>query len=173
MRPFRFRLDPVLDQRRRREREAQVGVARLESERAAAESRLRAIQREFDDVRAELRQALGGARHALAAAPATTAQASGLVTARALSFDSLHLTRRAQAAAIEMAGILRRQEVARAELLRAASARKAVTLLRERALELHRRELQRREAAELDELVVMRHGRESDGSAGSTIGVAS
>lgn len=150
MAKFTFRLEPVLEMRVRQERARQLESARLERERLASEAMLRRIQVEFDQARAHLRDALVGR------VPDAAAGSSGMAAVRALSAETLHLTRRATAAAIEMSGILRRQEAAREELLRAAAARKAVEVLKAKALERHRRELARWEAADLDELAVMR-----------------
>nr|MCU0689024.1 flagellar FliJ family protein [Phycisphaerales bacterium] len=71
--------------------------------------------------------------------------------------------------AIEMAGVLKRVEIARAELLAATVARKAMETLRDKALAEWNREQAQREAAELDDLTLMRHGRGSaDGLGRST-----
>jgi flagellar export protein FliJ len=72
---------------------------------------------------------------------------------------SLHLVARAQQAVLELAGLHRRIDAARLELLKATTDRKAVELLKERRRREWVDEQRRREDAELDEINVMRHGR--------------
>lgn len=159
-RGFVFRLQPVLEQRERIEEQAQLRVAAIERERLLGESVLRSIQEELVDTQRCLRAGLHpSSAPAADAASAAEVAASGLHGVRAAASASLHLAVRAQRAAMELAGTLKRLDAARAELLRAAADRKAVKLLKDRAYEAYRREALMREAAALDELVVMRHGR--------------
>jgi flagellar FliJ protein len=149
-RRFVFRLQPVLEQRERLEERAQLRVAEIERQRLGVEQTLKAIQTEVLDTRKVLRGGLHGG-------PGRT---SGSMTdVRLAANQSLHLTVRAQRAAMELAGVLKRLELARAELLKASADRKAVQLLKDRAQDEFRREQLKREMAELDEMVVMRHGR--------------
>ncbi|MCL4220536.1 MAG: flagellar FliJ family protein [Phycisphaerales bacterium] len=145
MRGFRFRLDPVLEQRRRIEEQQQLAVAEVERERLALEERIRAyaraIAQEQDDLRRQL--TLGG----------------DLRAARLQANASLDLTNKANRAVLELAGVHKRLDAARIRLLEAMTRRKAMEVLRDRAEQAYREEQKRRAAAELDELVVMRHGR--------------
>lgn len=156
-RGFVFRLQPVLEQRERLEEHAQLRVAALERERLVRESVLRSIQEELLDTRRCLRAGLHPSAQPAEARGSDGAMGTGLNGVRAAASASLHLAVRAQRAAMELAGALKRLDLARAELLKATAERKAVQLLKDRALEAHRREGLRREAAALDELAVMRH----------------
>ena len=78
---------------------------------------------------------------------------------------SLHLVARAQQAVLELAGVHKRLDAARIELLSATTARKAVELLRDRRYQQWKHEQARKEAAESDELNVMRHGRHKEDAA--------
>ena len=64
----------------------------------------------------------------------------------------------AQRAVLELAGVHKRLEAARAVLLEATKRRKAVELLKERRFEEWQQEQARREAAATDEIAVMRAG---------------
>ena len=66
--------------------------------------------------------------------------------------SALSVMREAQAAAIELAGLARRLDRARGELIDARARRRAVELLRERRLEEWRLGEERREVALLDDL---------------------
>ena len=146
-RRFQFRLQPVLEQRERIEQEQQRRVAEIESERLRHEQTLRTIQ-------AELAQARDGLRARLQQPGAE----AGFASVRWQANASLHTTIRAQRAAIELAGTLRRLESARAELLKATADRKAVQMLKDKRYAEFQTEMRRRESGELDELMVMRHG---------------
>jgi flagellar export protein FliJ len=146
---FRFRLEPVLEQRRRQEREHQRIVASIEAERRALEDRIRAGQARLESERHDLRvDLLTGPR--ILDVPALRLQASVSAT----------IIAQAQRAVIELSGVHKRLEAARARLLEATTARKAVERLRERALEAWKLREKRREDRELDELSVMRASRE-------------
>jgi flagellar biosynthesis chaperone FliJ len=157
-RRFVFKLQSVLDQRQRAEDDAKIVLARAEQERLGLETELRGIQRQIDDARSAVRAGLSG-RPALAGAADGPV---GIAGARAAAADMLHLNLRAQRTALELAGSIRRCESARAALTRAMAARRALELLREKAREEYRQSLLRAEAAALDELTVMRHGRTDD-----------
>jgi flagellar export protein FliJ len=144
---FRFALQAVLDQRERVEQQKQRAVADLEGQRAMIEGKLRgfqqAITQEKTDQRAKLREGdVAGAR----------GQAAAIVK----------LAAAAQRVVLELAGVHKRLEAARADLLLAAMRRKAVELLRERRHEEGRLDLERRESAEMDEMAVMRAARKED-----------
>ena len=57
---FRFRLQPVLDQRERVEQAKQLRVAELERERIVVEEKLRRCQSDIQDAKLDLRMRLGG-----------------------------------------------------------------------------------------------------------------
>lgn len=159
-RRFVFKLQPVLDQRQRAEDDAKIALARAEQERLGLETELRGIQRQLDEARSAVRAGLSG-RPALAGVAAAPV---GIAGARAAAGDMLHLNLRAQRTALELAGSIRRCESVRVALTRAMAARKAMELLRDKAREEYRQSLLRAEAAALDELTVMRHGRADDTS---------
>jgi flagellar protein FliJ len=141
---FRFRLQAVLDHREMQEHERQRAVAALERERVRLEQLIRDAQRSIMLEQAELRAGL----------------ASGdLHTARRQSAAASRFLAEAQRAAVELAGVHKRLLNARAALLEAAKDRKAVELLRDRHFQSWISEENRREAAAVDELVVMRAGR--------------
>ena len=131
-------------------------MAELERQRLGVEQSLKAIQAELLDTRRFIRGGLFGG-----ASPTANEGLSGLAGVRLATNASLHLTVQAQRSAMELAGILKRLDAARTDLLKATADRKAVQLLKDRAHEAHRREQLKREMAELDEMTVMRHGREA------------
>lgn len=145
-RRFTFRLQPALDQRERVEQEHQRRVAALELERLALEERLREIQAQVAAARGELRGSLGagGTR----------------VVVRDVRFQAgatLALLVQAQSTALALAGAMKRLESARAELLKATTARKAVQLLKERRYAQWRADLERREMMAIDEIATSGH----------------
>jgi flagellar export protein FliJ len=140
---FRFRLQPVLAQREREEQARMMAVAAIERERLALENRLRACQGRIAGGRADISAALSGGRVDLGAA-------------RMQAGATLRDDQEARRTVLELAGTLKRLESSRAELARAAARRRAIELLRDRDLERFRAEENRREALDLDDLVVMR-----------------
>jgi flagellar export protein FliJ len=142
---FRFRFEAVLEHRRRQERDHQRIVAGLEARRRALEDRIRDCQGRLESERQDLRvDLLTGKRILDVRALRLQVSVAGAITARA------------QRLVIELAGVHARLDDARARLLEATTARKAVQRLRERELEAWRLREKRREARELDELSVMR-----------------
>ena len=115
---FVFKLEPVLGMRRREERRCQVAVAEIERERVELENELRACREIVDRERGELREGLGGG-------------AVDVRGARWQAHASLDAMRRTRHAALRLAGVITRLELARRELMTAASRRKAVELLRD------------------------------------------
>lgn len=140
---FRFRFQPVLGQREREEQDRMLAVAALERERVALESRLRACQGRIVGGRAEISAALNGGRVDLGAA-------------RMQAGATLRDDQEARRTVLELAGVMKRLASSRAELARAASRRRAIELLRDRDLERFRTEENRREALDMDDLMVMR-----------------
>lgn len=146
---FRFNLQAVLDQRERTERDRRLVVAALERERIELESSIASSQRAISATKEDLREALGGS-------------AGGPINPRSVRLQagaSLHLQARTQRLALRLAGVYQRLEAARIELREASASRKAVELLRERRRDEWRTRLRRAENAELDEIVTMRHSR--------------
>lgn len=141
---FRFRLQAVLEHREMVEQERQRAVAALERDRVRLEQVIRDCQREIERERDELRAGLGN---------------GDIRAAKLQSAAMLRFIADARRAVLELSGALKRLERARASLLEAATARKAVELLRERQLLEWKTSENRREAAAVDELVVMRAGR--------------
>jgi flagellar FliJ protein len=144
---FVFKLQPVLEQRERIERDKQLAVAEVERERTTLENRIRKCQQMMDDEKLALRDALG---------------ADGRVDLQSVKMQAgatlgHHLD--AHRAVLELAGVLKRLETTRTELIDASASRKAVELLKDRAYEEYKQELNARESRELDEMAVMRHAR--------------
>lgn len=140
-RRFVFGLQSLLEQRRRIEQEHQRRVAVLETDRLRLEERLREIQGQVSAAKGELRGRLG--------------DSGTRVVVRDVRFQAgatLALLVQAQSAALELAGVLKRLEAARGELLRATTARKAVQLLKDRRYAQWRAEVEKREAQANDEI---------------------
>jgi flagellar protein FliJ len=143
---FKFQLQSVLEHREVIERQKQRAVAELEVQRVRLENLIRECQRGLVAEAAALRECLG---------------ASNIRGVRQQAAASMRLTVAAQRAALELAGVHKRIEAARADLLVAAKRRKAVDLLKERRRDEWRAEESRRELAAIDELAVMRAGARS------------
>jgi flagellar FliJ protein len=137
---FTFRLQPVLDQRERIEQARQLVVAELERQRLTIEDRLRKLQGEMNQATMDLRTRLTGS------------SGSVVVTeVRMQAGASMNMAAQARMAALELAGVYRRLERARHDLLRAATDRRAVELLKEKRLEEWRMERNRAETKAVDE----------------------
>lgn len=119
-------------------------VAELERKRMDAEARIRACQARITEGRREVAAALSGGRVDLSAA-------------RLGSAATLRHDQNARRGVLELAAVLKQLELARQVLVRAASRRRAIELLRDRDEERFRAELSRREQTALDDLMVMRH----------------
>lgn len=144
---FRFELEAVLQHRIRLEQEQQRVVAELETSRAALESAIRSCQDGLVRERAEMRAVLA---------------ANDIRGARFQAGAATRLVGSAQRAVLELAGVHKRLEGARAMLLEATKRRKAVELLKDRRFEEWRQLQAKREAEAIDEMAVMRaaHGDE-------------
>jgi flagellar FliJ protein len=142
MAAFRFRLDPLLEARRQREKAVQRQVAEAERQRLELEEAIRRRQRDLSAARAELRGRLTGALHA--------------EQLRMHAASALHFMRDAQRLVIELAGVRRRLEAIRARLAAAARERRALELLRERRLAAWTARRAALEAAAADDLAIMR-----------------
>lgn len=141
---FRFRLQPVLSQREREEKDRMRVVGELERERLAIEARIRACQERI----------VAGRR---VSAETLTGPGVDLRLARFQAAATMRDDQEARRGVLELAGLLRRLEGARRDLAQAAMRRRAMELLRDRDLERHKHELDRRERRELDDLTTMRH----------------
>lgn len=144
MAKFKFQLEAVLRQRAAVERTKQLVVAGLEHERRSAEEEILACQRSIDRERGEMRDMLR---------VGSTVDLRGV---RMQAGSSLAMMGAASRAVFRLGGVQRRLETARADLLRATTARKAVETLRERRYEAWMEEQRRREDAALDEMAVIR-----------------
>lgn len=162
MAKFVFKLEAVLEQRLAREQQRQLEVARIERERLEAERDIRAYQEAIERERDELRLMLSAeqARDASSSEPSLV----NLDGARMQASAAVRLTARAQQAVLKLAGIHRRLDAARIDLLQAATERKAVELLREKQYEEFRREQARRDEAVTDEISTIKAARRAQSS---------
>jgi flagellar FliJ protein len=163
MRRFVFKLQPVLDQRLREEERRQRAVAEIERKRFELEGRIRKYQIAIIAAKQDLRDQLRAERAAGAAGSGGGGVALHAVKMQANA--SLHLVAKAQQAVFELAGVHKHLDAARVELLQATTARKAVELLKDRRYQQWKLERARKEAADADELNVMRHGRNKENAA--------
>lgn len=147
MAKFIFRLEAVLRARLAEERARQLALAAIERERVEIEDQIRECQSQISRERGEMRDRLGGAGPVM------------LREVRMQAHAALHASARAQQAVLRLAGVHRRLDAARRELLEATTRRKAVERLRERRLEEWTTQQKYIEAAAIDELVVMRAAR--------------
>ena len=137
---FVFSLQPVLKARRRAEEELQRAVAQIERERMRLEDVLRGHQRSLVSDKNLLRAGL-----------------TGLIDARDLRLQAncaRQIMRRAQQIVLELAGVYKRLEAARARLIEATRDRRAIELVRERRYEQFKAAIDKAETAALDELAV-------------------
>jgi flagellar export protein FliJ len=135
---FIFHLQPVLNARLVAERERQRVVAALERRRIGLEEGLKRQQVKITAGREALRQGLVGLIDA--------------VSLRSHAASSMRMMRDAQRLAVELAQVYESIERARADLAEAATARRAMELLRDRRFAQWKRTQEKREAALLDDL---------------------
>jgi flagellar biosynthesis chaperone FliJ len=171
---FIFKLEAVLEQRSAIERDKKLAVAVLERERLAIEDAIRACQRGIVKEKEEWRLRLSGVH---ARGPGASGEPAGVggmagvggvgkvggagLDVRAIRLQASttgQLNAKAQQEVLRLAGVHKRLEAARCELLEATTRRKAVELLKARRFQEWKDALARRENAELDELAVMRRG---------------
>ena len=148
---FRFKLQPVLDARKRAEDLRRRDVAELESERQRLEESLRRRQESIVNARGDARENLVGVvrPHRL----------------RAAANAAMSMMRDAQRSVLELAGVHRRLDAARAVLSDASRERRAIELVKERRFEEWKTAIERREQADLDEIATnegARRARERD-----------
>lgn len=146
---FVFTLQALLDQRLHAERQKQLALAAVERERGAIQDAIRTCQSQLAAYKEDLRARLGPGSFAAADLKGVRLQAS----------ESLHTQMRAQRLALQLAGLLKRIDAARAELREATTRRRAVELLKQRRYDAWKREIARREGIELDEIGTMRAAR--------------
>lgn len=153
MAKFRFELEAVLKARLAAERQRQLAMATLEQERVRIEDHIRMCQRQIRAETQDLRDHLANEQ------VGTTESWQGGVDIRAVKLQAnaaLHQVAEAQRSVLQLAGVHRRIDAARLELLAATTARKAVEALRDRRLEAWREGMKRAESAVIDEISVMR-----------------
>ena len=134
---FVFSLQPVLKARRRAEEELQRAVAQIERERMRLEDVLRGHQRSLVSDKDLLRAGL-----------------TGLIDVRDLRLQAncaRQIMRRAQQIVLELAGVYKRLEAARARLIEATRDRRAIELVRERRYEHWKTALDKAETAALED----------------------
>ncbi len=148
---FRFELEPLLEQRRREERDRMKAVAEIERERVEIEDAAMRLALAQRDEREALRRELSGAAGV------------DLGRVKLQSNASLHGLRRTHELALSGAAVLKRLEAARRGLVEATTRRRAVELLRERRYEAWLGAERAKEARALDELVTARYGRDGTG----------
>ncbi|MBO6512827.1 MAG: flagellar export protein FliJ [Phycisphaerales bacterium] len=144
---FVFKLQPVLDLREREEQEKKRILADLERQGLSLESRIRQFQHNIENEQASLASML------------TDKNGVDLKGARLQANAALSNRFAAQRTVLELAGVHKLINDARAQLTEASARRKAVELLKDRQREAFESEQRRRESLELDDMSVMRHSR--------------
>lgn len=135
---FVFRLQPLLRARRLAEQAQQRRVAQLEEQRVDLEDTLRRRQQALADSKIALRDRLTGTLH--------------VHDLRVHANAALQVMRQAQQLVLQLAGVHKRLEEARADLLAATQRRRALELLRDQRFERWKADQNRAEAALLDDL---------------------
>jgi flagellar FliJ protein len=141
MAKFRFNLQPLLKARELAERSCQHAVARIETERLALEDRLRRHQTAISEGKQTVRESLVGPVN--------------LRDLRLHAGASMHSMRLAQRIVLELAGVHKRLEAARQELIEASRRRRAVEIIREQRFEAWKNAINKADAAVIDELAVI------------------
>lgn len=140
----------------------QIEVARIERERIEAQDEIRAHQRAIEREREALRRMLDDQRDAAGTRGVPgEPDPVGLVDIRGVrqqAAAAVRMTAVAQRAAVRLAGIHRRLDSARLDLLQAATRRRAVELLRDKRRAEHAAMERARDSAMTDELATMRPG---------------
>ena len=144
---FSFRYETVLRQRQAVEDMCQRGLAKLLRERMILQTQLRTMQQTISSSKRDLAEGLAG--------KVDLDQISGFAR------YSGQVTHRGREIVARMSSLEKQIDEERRKLLDAMRARKALDLLRQRAFDQWRRDEQRREEAQLDELATqqfLRHG---------------
>ncbi len=142
---FHFPLDALLAVRRQTERRRQLSTAAVERERLTIEDRLRAQQKRLTEGKADLRDDLTGS--------------IDVESLRRQAATALTIVRNAQRMVLELAGVHKRLDATRIELIEATKQRRALERLKERRLQEFNELMDRNETADLDELAVIRAAR--------------
>jgi len=137
---FRFPMQRLLDARLQEERRRQRLVAELEGQRRTIEAEISERQSAIRGGKRRLRAMLAGGERV------------DLRSARFEMNASLSSEGAAREAALRLAGVHERLEAARASLLEATTARRAVELLRDRRYEQWKSAQEKAEARLLDEI---------------------
>jgi flagellar export protein FliJ len=148
MAKFVFRLEPLLTARRHAEQDARRVVAVLERERLGLEGELRRHQQQIMSDKQQMRGSMTGSLD--------------LRSLRQSAGVTLHVIRKAHQLVLQLAGISQRMEVARSELLRTMTRRRAIELLREKRFDQWKFVQSKAEIAALDELAVGRAARRTE-----------
>lgn len=149
---FRFQLEPLLKARRTAEEEKQRALATIQRQRIQLEDALRLQQQQIAADKSEQRERLTGVLN--------------LNELRLGAGATLAAVRKANRLALELAGVHKRLEAARLELIEARRKRRVVELLRERRFEQWKQAENKAETAMLDELAVIAAARQSVERAG-------
>ena len=142
---FQFKLDPVLFKRRAEEDGCQRDLAKSLRQRMVLRDQLRMMQQAIGQSKQQLAGGLQG--QVDVSQVLQFAQYSGQVTHRAHAF------------VVRLSVVEKQIDAGRNRLMEATRARKALEILRDRRYQQWRRQTQRREDAQMDELAVQRHGR--------------
>ena len=145
MRQFKFNLEPVLRQRQAEEDACQRDLAKTLRQRMIIEGQLRSMQQTITASKNELTDGLVGAVDLDRVSH--FARYSGQVRQRAMAF----VTR--------LAAVEKQINAARRKLLDATHARRALELLRDKRYQLWKKEMDRKEAIELDEIAIQQYTR--------------
>jgi flagellar FliJ protein len=137
MAKFRFALERVLDRRLKEEEARRLVLAKIEGHRRALEDALRDRQREIGAGRDDWRNSLVGTVDPVAL--------------RHNAAASMGLMRKAQRTVLELAGLDKSLVRAKADLVEAARARRALEILREQRFAAFKTVEARREREQLDE----------------------
>lgn len=135
---FVFRLAPLLRARRHAEQQQQRRVAEIERDRLRLEDTLRQHQRSISQGKQSVRDRLVG-----------RLDTSDL---RIHAGSSLAMMRKAHRVVLELAGVHRRLEQVRADLIEATQRRRALELLRDQRHEQWKADQNKAETAALDDL---------------------
>lgn len=145
---FRFNLEAVLRQRSLAEESCRKRVAAIEQDRLGIEREIEAFQSQIIRERNEM---------------ASILSAGGAATLmRTQAGAALRLRVKIGEASVRLAGVMARLEKEREALRKAAAEKKAIELLKEQRMREWKHEQNRREAAELDEIAVMRAARSGE-----------
>ncbi len=143
---FHFKLEAVLKHRRMIEEQKQRDLAKLLRQQHIYQSQLRDLQQTVTDDKRSMAESL-----------------TGQVNVQRIRSHAHHagqVTMRIQTLARELLLLGRRIDAARAELVEATKAREAIDRLRQKQYDRWRKEQDRREARELDELGTQRFVRQ-------------